>query len=152
MQPASPSRTRRGWGFLSLFLSTGCGSVGLSDATSDGTHGQVEILPEGEINFGSVVIGRPVQYTLEAVSTGIDPVTVEEAWFETDNPNVFYVGSLPFPREIDPGDRLPFEIKFRPETTGGVHATLVVSVRGGETLERNVVGNGCIDHNGDNLC
>lgn len=124
----------------------------MSDATSDGSFGDVEIQPDGEINFGSVVIDRPVQYTLEAVSTGIDPVTVENAWFETDNPNVFYIGSLPFPREIDPGDRVPFEIKFRPETTGGVHATLVVSVQGGAVLERNVVGNGCVEHNGSGGC
>lgn len=140
-------------GLFAVLLTGACGSVGLSDATTDGTMGEVELLPEGEINFGTVSpYTRPVTYTVEVVSTGLDPVTVDDAWIETASVAELYVGALPFPRSIDPGDSIPFDLKFKPSEAGGYHGTLVILMRDGAKIERNVVGNACPDTDQDGTC
>lgn len=133
------------WGLV------GCGSVGLEDATSAGASGLVDLEPAGEINFGNLSpYGRPASVTARVSSVGAEPVLVDEVWVEADQEGAMYVGNLPFPLELAPGEVAPFDVKFLPDGRGAFHGRLIVSVVGGPELERNLVGYGCedADHNG----
>lgn len=136
-----------------LILLAACGSVGL-DAGSDGGLGEAVLSPEGSITFGRVspYHQRPVALTVTVASVGLDPVTVVDAWLETDDVAELYMGELPFPKTISPGKEVHFDVKFNPSDVETYHAVLVVQVEGGGQIERNVTGTGCADGDEDGEC
>ncbi len=110
------------------------------------------VAPDGMVEFEDRPVGFGASEEILVASVGDMPITVEEAWVEVTDPNVFFVGALPFPKRLEPGEDIGFEVNFEPQDNGIFYGTLVVTFDDGTTLERNVRGAGCEDDNGDREC
>lgn len=142
--------TRR---FLPLaLLSSGCGSVGLEENMVFDGKGMAEVAPDGMVEFEDRPVGKGTSEDFEVDSVGDIPITIEDAWVEVSDPNVFFVGALPFPKKLDPGDSVGFKVNFEPQQSGIFYGTLIVTLDDGTTLERNVTGTGCNDDDHDGEC
>jgi len=137
---------------LLLFLIAGCGSMGLDQNALYEGNGRVEIAPDGIVEFPDRPVGRGASEEFTVESIGDIPITVEDAWVDVADPGVFFVGDLPFPMRLSPGDSVAFQVNFEPSSTGLFRGTLVLTMDDGTALERNVVGSGCSDNDGDSVC
>lgn len=131
-----------------------CGTVGLEDAVSDGKNGEAILLPEGDFDFGDVSPSsrHASSLTLEVKSVGIDPVTVQDAWLDTEDMSVFYLAADPFPKRIYPGDSVPFDVKFEPSQQDHFRAVVHIVLETGGEITRNILGIGCGDGEHDGVC
>ena len=133
-------------------LVAGCGSMGLDQNALYEGNGRAEVAPDGMVEFPDRPVGRGSSEEFVVESIGDIPITVEDAWVDVDDRGVFFVGDLPFPMRLSPGDSVTFQVNFEPPSTGVFHGTLVITMDDGTTLERNVVGSGCGDNDGDGVC
>lgn len=147
---------------MPLTLLLACGDLGLADTLSDGKGGEITVEPSGVLDFGSVsqFADHPGSLTVTVVSSGYETIEVSDARTENanqndehgDNGEAFYVGALPFPREIEPGMEIPFDVKFMPSHNGTFRGNLVIEIANGSTLSRPLEGNGCNDEDRDGQC
>ena len=144
---------------LSLLLVGGCatfragsGTVGLAENAPMGGKPMAQVDPAGMVEFAEEPVGYGASQDFTVDSIGESPITVEDAWVEVADPNVFFVGALPFPKRLDPGDSVSFKVNFEPQQSGIFYGTLVITMDDGSTLERNVTGTGCDDGNSDRRC
>ncbi len=137
---------------LMLPFAAACGSVGLEENMSFGGKGMAQVAPDGMVQFESRPVGKGTSEDFTVDSVGDIPITVQDAWVEVTDPNVFFVGALPFPKSLDPGDSVSFKVNFEPQQSGIFYGTLVVTMDDGSTLERNVTGAGCNDADHDGVC
>ncbi|MSP56537.1 MAG: choice-of-anchor D domain-containing protein [Myxococcales bacterium] len=135
-----------------MLLSGGCGSVGLDANTVFDGKGMATVAPDGMIEFEARPVGQGTSEQFSIDSVGDIPITVEDAWVEVPDPNVFFVGALPFPKSLAPGESFEFQVNFEPQQNGIFYGTLMVAMDDGSTLERNVTGTGCGDDNHDGEC
>lgn len=138
--------------FGCALLFAGCGSVGLAENAPMGGRPMAEVDPEGMTEFPDEPVGYGSSKDFTVQSVGDSPITVEDAWVEVSDPNVFFVGALPFPKRLDPGDSVVFQVNFEPQQSGIFYGTVVITMDDGSTLERNVTGAGCEDGDSDRYC
>lgn len=135
-----------------VLLSAGCGSVGLDPNMVFDGKGMAIVAPDGMVEFADRPVGQGASEDFSIDSVGDIPITIEDAWVEVSDPNVFFVGALPFPKRLDPGESFEFQVNFEPQQSGIFYGTLIVTMDDGSTLERNVTGTGCGDDNHDGEC
>ncbi len=132
---------------VALVALAGCGSVGLDENAPLGGMPMASVTPEGLVDFDSHPVGHRTSEEFTVESIGDSAITVDDAWVQVDDPNTFFVGALPFPKRLDPGDTISFEVTFEPQETGLVYGTVVIAFDDGNNLERNVRGSGCQSSN-----
>lgn len=141
-----------------LTLLLACGDLGLADTLSDGNGGEITVEPSGVLDFGSVsqYADHPSLLTVTVISSGYETIEVSDARTENNNPEAdgeaFYVGALPFPRDIEPGMEIPFDVKFDPSHNGMFRGNLIIEIANGSTLSRPLEGDGCNDEDRDGEC
>lgn len=137
-----------------LLLAVGCGQMGMSELVDEDAENWLSFDPDGEISFGkSSPNAKSVEKQVTLSAQGEAAVTVADLWIDSDAKHVFYLdGELPFPRVMDPGDTIPVDIRFMPESSGGYKGTLVVELEDGRVMERNLTGSGCSDSDHDGVC
>ena len=145
---------RVGLWLLVVALAASCGTVGLDDAVSDGSNGAAVLLPDGDFEFGEVSpdARHAETLTVQVKSVGIDAVAVQDAWMDTDDSSVMYMATNPFPKRIEPGESVAFDVKFSPADQDHYHAVLHVTLETGGEITRNVLGIGCPDRTRDGIC
>lgn len=137
---------------LLLLALAGCGSMGLDQNEIFDGAGRIEVFPDGQVEFDDRPVGRGSSVDFTVNSIGDIPITVEAVVIEEDDPDVFFVGDPPFPMRLDPGGSVTFRVNFEPQHTGTVRGVLVLEMDDGSSVERNLVGSGCRDNNGDGAC
>lgn len=141
-----------------LTLLLACGDLGLADTLSDGNGGEITVSPSGVLDFGEVsqFADHPALLTVTVESTGYETIEVSDARVENNNPEAdgepFFVGALPFPKEIEPGLSIPFDVKFDPSHNGTFRGNLIIEIASGSTLSRPLEGDGCNDEDRDGGC
>lgn len=140
---------------LPALLLVACGEFGLVETVESGGAPLVAVAPGGQIRFEAVSpSGRSQAQEVTIGSDGDVAAYVAAVWVESENGDIFYTNEeLPFPKLMEPGEAIPITVRFMPTAPGTFHGVLVVeSGVDGTLLERQLLGEGCGDEDGDGRC
>ncbi|MDP2312737.1 MAG: hypothetical protein Q8P41_07515 [Pseudomonadota bacterium] len=137
-----------------LLLLVGCGEFGLQEAVEVGGAPLVAVAPGGQIRFDEASPrGRSQSEEVTIGSDGDVAAYVAAVWVESESGDFYTNEELPFPKVMEPGEAIPITVRFMPASAGTFHGTLIVeSGTDGTLLERQLVGEGCIDSDADGRC
>lgn len=137
-----------------LWMLVACGDLGLQTvgAAPEEIGGMLQLSPDGAISFGDVSPEAPhVSHTeVSVASVGDEAMGVMDAWVEGDEE--FWIEQPPFPKLMEPGMEIPFDVRFQPSAIGSFRASLLLELGSGELMERTITGNGCTDDDADGEC
>lgn len=138
----------------SLCVLVGCGDFGLADGVTADGGPLVAVTPEGQIVFEPVSpSGRPQFQEVNITAAGDVAVYIAAVWVESEDGAFSTFEDLPFPKLLDPGEAIPMDLRFKPPDAGVFHGVLVVeSGTEGALLERQILGEGCVDSEADGQC
>jgi hypothetical protein len=99
---------------LTAALLPGCGSYGLTEAGLEGELGaRLSIFPAAEVQFPVTPAGGITWSDITLISSGDEPVWIEEIWLEGEGADEFYLpDELPVPAELLPGAEMPLTLRF----------------------------------------
>ncbi len=138
-----------------LVLLVGCGEFGLAETVVSDGGPLVAVAPGGQIRFDAASpSGRSQAQEVTIGSDGDAAAYVAAVWVESENGDIFYTNDeLPFPKLMEPGEAIPITVRFMPTAPGTFHGTLIVeSGVDGALLERQLLGEGCDDEDGNGRC
>lgn len=138
-----------------LVLLVGCGEFGLAETLEAGGAPLVAVAPGGQLRFADASpAGRSQALEVTIGSDGDVAAYVAAVWVESENGDIFYLNDdLPFPKLMDPGEAIPITVRFMPTDSGTFHGLLIVeSGTDGTLLERQLLGEGCGDEDGNGRC
>ena len=131
----------------------GCGSFGLQSIELTETSGRLGASPQDEVDFGKVIEDRDVgNETITLKATGDESVRVVSVWVESSAGVFGVVGSPPIPKRLEPEQQVGIELRFEPGSQGDFTGSFFAETEDGALLERDLVGQGCSDRDGDERC